>query len=264
MEEIEFLNSIKNKKRLTAEEEKQLIFFVKENKNLSKEYFYNYYSKIINIIIKRYSKEFKFDENELISEGNLALLTALKNYSEEENTKFSTYASRYIEDSLINKINKESKNIYIPGNFLNVINIVNKEIKNYYSLYNKPPKAEELEKLLEGKINIKLIPIVLSLNKKVISIDNEIKEKNNGEEFLEDDNELYLNEYLSNLMILMQLKKALNKLDKRKRDIISYRYGLKDGKEYRLQEIANIYGVSRERIRQIEIESLYLLKDLLS
>ena len=215
--------------------------------------------RLVAFIAKRYINR-DFGESisylDLMQEGNLGLLKAVEGFDYTKGYKFSTYATWWIEQSIQRAIADKSRTIRIPYHVYEVVKKI-EAIKRKLSIvnpnYTNQDVADELGISLEKLIEIEAMTMTTtSLYTKIVGQNGDT----NSElyEFLEDENNSRLEENVLDNLFYKEFRDAFyscHKINQKTKDIIALRYGLYDGQTRTLEEVAAIYGVTRERVRQI-------------
>lgn len=257
-----YLKKIKNNKLLSTKEEVLLAQKVESGDQLAKEELIKSNLKLVISIAKNYlGKGLLFLD--LIQEGNLGLIKAVEKFNYKKGYKFSTYATWWIRQAITRALADNGRTIRLPVHIIEAINKISRVQKELFQKLGKKPKIEEIAdrtNISPGKVR-KVLQI---LEEKLVSLDFKIKEEQEDLElgmFVEDTKaELPLKEVVSSIL-RDKIAETLNTLDKREKKILMLRFGIYDGQPKTLEEISREFGISRERIRQIEKEALGKLRD---
>ncbi len=209
---------------------------------------------------KRYMNR-GLDFGDLIQEGNLGLLKAIDKYDWKRGFKFSTYATWWIRQAITRAVADHSRTIRIPIHMIETITKINKAQKALLQEKGREPSIEEIAEYLE--MPIEKVERAISVAKEPISMDKPIGKDEDASfgEILSDTRRLPTEEEVKLLTLREKLEEALSMLTPRERKVIELRYGL-DGKKPRtLEETGKELGLTRERVRQLEISALEKLKN---
>ena len=265
-----YLREIANYPQLSFEEEKVLAQQIEQGDLEAKQKLIQANLKLVVTIARKAIHMSALPIIDLIQEGNMGLMIAAEKYNYKLGYRFSTYAGWWVKQAMFKAISEQSHCMKIPVYIQETLSKFSKVKSKMEQEVNTPVKTEDVAK----KMNIApdKIEMFLSAYTKTISIENGL-EKNDGKELnvadiLADDTTL-----ISENIEFQALKNDLNNviettLKEREQEVVKMRYGLGDTERYTLEEIGNIYGVTKECIRQTELRALKKMKmsgaDLLS
>ncbi len=259
-----YLQQIGKIKLLSSEEELEVAKEIKEqNSDSAKKILVNANLRLVVSIAKKYiGRGLSFLD--LIQEGNMGLMRAAEKFDYTKGYKFSTYATWWIQQAITRAIADKSRLIRLPVHMIETLSKI-KKISLDLTLENgTPPSKEEIAYKIGMPLQ-KLTALIESAQG-TISIESPANQKDENaklSDFIVDESTLSPDTKVTQDNLFCDIKKMLNHLSEKERNVLIMRYGLDDnGEKKTLEEIGSYYGVSRERIRQIENRAMSKLKKL--
>ena len=254
-----YLKEIGQVKLLTADEEIELAKRVSEGDKAAKDRLTEANLRLVVSIAKKYSGR-GLHILDLIQEGNTGLIRAVDKFDYTKGNKFSTYATWWIRQAITRAIADQARTIRVPVHMVEVINKATRCNRKLVQELGREPTLEEIA----ADLNLPIEKIIEANRTAAdtLSLDMPVGDEEDTTigSFVEDDNTPGPVDATSNAMLSEALTEILGTLTEREADVLRMRFGMYDGRTHTLEEVGQIFGVTRERIRQIENKAIRKLR----
>ncbi len=254
-----YLKEIGKVPLLSGEREMELAQKMEEGDGNAKQELVEANLRLVVSIAKRYvGKGMSFLD--LIQEGNLGLMKAVEKFDYRKGYKFSTYATWWIRQAITRAIADQARTIRIPVHMVETIHKVARVSRQLVQENGRDPSAEEIAKVM--KMSPEKVREIMKIALDPVSLETPIGEEEDSHlgDFIEDSDSPAPQDAVADVMLREQLNEVLHTLTPREEQVLKLRFGLDDGRTRTLEEVGQVFNITRERIRQIEAKALRKLR----
>jgi RNA polymerase primary sigma factor len=257
-----YLRDIKKLPLLTAEEELKLAMKVKRGDKAARAKMIQSNLRFVISIAKRYSN-LGVSMMDLIEEGNMGLMKAVGKFNPKRGYRFSTYAAWWIRQYISRAIANQGKTVRMPVYIIELLMRFKKTTEHLTNALKRKPRSSEIAKRM--RIPIKRVKQLNKMVSGISSLNAPVGDEGSTEflDLIEDVNMTSAVDELSNFLTQERIKGLLEKMSKREKKILTLRFGLKDGVPHTLRDTAKNFGITRERVRQIESAAMKKMKEFI-
>ncbi|MCC6626162.1 MAG: sigma-70 family RNA polymerase sigma factor [Chloroflexi bacterium] len=247
---------------LTEEEEVTLSRRIEEGDDAAMQQMVEANLRLVVSVAKRYRRynETSMSLSDLIQEGNIGLMKAVRKFDRRKGYRFSTYATYWIRQAITRALSDQARSIRLPVYMSDAIARMYKTASLLSQELGRPPRPDELAKRLH--ITVEQVADMVAHSADACSLDAPLSDDDGSYlgDFIEDAQAPQPEAVASRVLLRRQLDLALRQLDERERQVLRMRYGLEDGHDHTLEEVGQRFALTRERIRQIEMRALERLR----
>ena len=254
-----YLKEIGRVPLLSAEDEIELAKRIEQGDEEAKRRLAEANLRLVVSIAKRYvGRGMLFLD--LIQEGNMGLIKAVEKFDYDKGFKFSTYATWWIRQAITRAIADQARTIRIPVHMVETINKLVRVSRQLLQELGREPTPEEIAK--EMDMSVEKVREIMKIAQEPVSLETPIGEEDDSHlgDFIEDQDALAPSDAAAYELLKEQLEDVLDTLTEREENVLRLRFGLDDGRTRTLEEVGKVFGVTRERIRQIEAKALRKLR----
>ena len=258
-----YLKSIGRTPLLTAQEEKDLARRSEKGDEEARQRLIQANLRLVVSIAKHYvNRSANLGLLDLIQEGNIGLSRAVDKFDYRKGFKFSTYATWWIRQAITRALADQSRTIRIPVHMVETISKYTQVKRRLAQELGREPLAEEIA--IEMGMSVDKVRHIQEISQEVLSLESPLgddDESSTLSEFIKDEKSLTPDQTTAHSLLREKILEIMDDLTPREREIIAMRFGLTDGVTHTLEEVGKKFGVTRERIRQIEAKALEKMKE---
>jgi RNA polymerase primary sigma factor len=258
-----YLKEIGRVQLLSGEEEVRLAKAIEKGDLAAKQRLTEANLRLVVSIAKKYvGRSHNLSLLDLIQEGNIGLFRAVEKFDFRKGFKFSTYATWWIRQAITRALADQSRTIRIPVHMVETINKYAQVTRRLVQELGREPLAEEIA--AEMNMEVEKIRHIQKISQETVSLETSVGDNEDDSvlgDFIEDTETVMPNQSASRKLLKSHISDILNELTPREQKILRIRFGLEDGVTHTLEEVGQEFGVTRERIRQIEAKALEKIRE---
>ncbi|PIR73733.1 MAG: RNA polymerase sigma factor RpoD [Candidatus Moranbacteria bacterium CG10_big_fil_rev_8_21_14_0_10_35_21] len=258
-----YLREIGRVNLLKSEEEVSLAKRVEKGDLIAKQKLIEANLRLVVSIAKKYvGRSHNLSLLDLIQEGNIGLFRAVEKFDYRKGYKFSTYATWWIRQAITRALADQSRTIRIPVHMVETINKYTQVTRGLVQDLGREPLPEEVA--VEMGLEVDKIRHIMKISQETVSLETSVGDSDDDSvlgDFIEDTEAVMPNQSASRKLLKDHINEVLNSLTPREQKILKIRFGLEDGVVHTLEEVGQEFGVTRERIRQIEAKALEKIRE---
>ena len=258
-----YLREIGRVELLKSEEEVSLAKRIEKSDPVAKQKLTEANLRLVVSIAKKYvGRSHNLSLLDLIQEGNIGLFRAVEKFDYRKGYKFSTYATWWIRQAITRALADQSRTIRIPVHMVETINKYTQITRRLVQDLGREPLPEEVA--VEMGLEVDKIRHIMKISQETVPLETPVGDSDDDSvlgDFIEDTETIMPNQSAARKLLKDHIVEVLNALTPREQKILKIRFGLEDGVVHTLEEVGQEFGVTRERIRQIEAKALEKIRD---